>query len=874
MAGIRKFYAFRRRGLSVALETDRTARVDVSLDTDEGVRTTSLALDLMGPGDVQGLVDGTVIRRWPEPGSTKTPAGSVAYVEFAGDDLPWLLSPKSSERPMPWLTLLVLPDESNSGLTWRPDRTPLPEILIDASLSGTLPDPEEAWVLAHTEAREGGDLSRILSARWLAPGTRWRAVLVPLFEAGRRAGLDEEIDGATGFSVIPGQSLRLPVYDSWTFSTSTTPAFEDLVKELGPADVASTPPWVGWSEPTQVSLDATEPVARSWLRAALKHERMNFEAVSDAPGYTAPRMVHSQAAKLRTVIDREGAICPPRYGRWTGDDGKVPAGKWFDDINLDPSLRMAAGYGGEIVRRHQEKLVRAAWDFAGEVEAANHVIASARLGVQSARKLHVRVSALSPDRLIALSDQAHARIRAPSGQGSCAAAIAGTAYEGLGRSLRIMRRAARQRLGPVKANAPDFRSEAKIRGASFIPQGMPLLGLRFRDRPGPGRFVLDPDEALKLWHYRLDVANPQTLADDGRLGQALNNLRAIPSGSAGHKGLRPIDPVFLAKHLVEALNPVVATGARMADRISGGTTDPLEPIRPEPALDFALLEALAEISPGLVSPALSSMKPNSLTLLELDRPFCEALMVGANHELVRELIWRKYPGRLNMTPLRNLFPRQALVGESKPEDDTQPLALWTGVAGAHVTDSVKSILLLRTDLFQLFPKTVMYVFPAVWSGNNKRVLGSASHFEPVHARVRGRLPPDAMYLGYPLDASALRGTTSKPAHVATGSNVSAGYFLVFHGPTAQDSFGFDSPQGPSAQKPANALQKWDDLAWTHVGWQADRPNISLAGAALERPVNAEPTLVLGRDSASLAAIMASRSLTVAIHLSDLIDPTS
>jgi hypothetical protein len=71
-----------------------------------------------------------------------------------------------------------------------------------------------------------------------------------------------------------------------------------------------------------------------------------------------------------------------------------------------------------------------------------------------------------------------------------------------------------------------------------------------------------------------------------------------------------------------------------------------------------------------------------------------------------------------------------------------------------------------------------------------------------------------------------------------------------------------------------SLQKWDDLAWTHVGWQPDKPNISLAAATSERPANAESSLALGRDSASLAAIMASRSLTVAIHLSDLIDPTT
>lgn len=872
MTETRKFYAFRHRGLNVALETDRTARVGVTLDTDDGNRTASISLPLMGPGDVQGLVKGTVTRRWPEPGSTKTPAGSVAYVEFADDDLPWILSPKPmppipSVPPIPWLTLLVLPDTPDSGVTWRADRTPLPEILIDASLSATLPDPEEAWVLAHTEAREGGDLSRILSARWLGPGTRWRAVLVPLFEAGRRAGLGEDIEEATGFSVILNKSLRLPVYDSWTFSTSTTPAFEDLIKDLEPADVASTPPYITWSGATQTSLDVTGRFARSWLRTALKHEQMRFDAVSSPPRLIAPRMVHVQANILRKVIDREGVICPPRYGRWTSNDSKLPTGKWFDDINLDPSLRLAAGYGGEIVRRHQEQLVRAAWDFAGEVENANHVIASARLGAQSTRKLHVAMSVLSPDRLIALSEPAHARLYGlPTGRGSCAATVAGTAYEGLGRASRIMRRAARQRLGAIETGPPDLVSEAKTRGASFVPQGLPVF--EFLDGAERNQFVLDYNEVWRLLETQLKVPNLKTVDDDGRLGAALATLQSFPHRWAGQKNLWTIDPSVLAGHLIEALDPVVATGARLANRIKGGTNNPFETIRPEPALDFPILEALAEISPSLVSPALSSMKPNSLTLLELDRPFCEALMVGANHELMRELIWRKYPGRLNMTPLRRLFPRQALVGESPPGDDTQPLSRWQDAAGKHMTDSVKSVLLLRTDLFELFPQTIMYVFPAVWKSEHERVLGPARDFQPVHARVRGRLPPDAMYLGYPLSASELSGVTLKPNGVHVNSADSAGYYLVFHGPKAQDSFGFDSPQNTSSGESRPLPQNWDDLTWNHAGWNLERPNLSLAA------IPEEILSVLGHDSASLAANMASRSLTVAIHMSDLIDQIS
>lgn len=874
MAGTRQFYAFRRRGLNAALESERSANVSITIETESEPRTASVILPLLGPGDVRGLVAGAIANRWPAPGSAKTPAGSVAYVEFTDDDFPWVLSPKDDVQPTPWLTLIVVPDAPEAGAIYRADRSPLPELLINAELSAKLPDPTEAWVLAHCEEREGGDISRILSARWLGPGSSWRAALVPAFESGRRAGLGEDPDGAEGLSLLPGKALRLPVYDTWTFRTSTTPAFEDLVKELAPAKVSHIPPFVVWSEDTQKALDAREPVARSWVRSALKHEDMEFEAVSDAPRWTAPRMVHAQAEKVRAVVDREDAIVPPRYGRWMGPDGTVPTALWFDDVNLDPSLRLAAGYGAEIVRTHQEDLVRAAWDFAGDVAAANHLIASARFGAQSARKIHAALFSLSPDRLIALADNALVRIRAKSGRGSSAAVVAGSAYDGLGPAWRLMRRASRRSLGATLQRRPNFGQAAQARGRPFVPQGLPVIDPSAEMHAAPGRLVTDQHELQRLLNSHLDVEQPQTVPGDDHFAEALTELRRAPPPGAGKRHPRSLSPGRFAANLAEALDPVRATGARLSLRIIGGSSDPFQPIRPVPALDFPILENLAQLAPGLVSPALSSLKPNRLTLLELDRPFCEALFVGANHELTRELIWRKYPGRLDMTPLRQLFPRQAIVSETAPENDTQPLANWMLRAGEHLTDAVKSILLLRTDLFELFPETVMFVFPAIWNGDTARNLAPAQRFEPVQARVRGRLPPDALYLGYPLDAGELRGEPAKPVGEAVGSHVGAGYYLVFHGPEAQDSFGFDSPHGLLADQPVSSLRKWDDLAWTHLGWTRERPNISLAGASTERPADADSSLALGRDSAALAAIMASRSLTVAIHLSDLIDPAA
>ena len=48
-------------------------------------------------------------------------------------------------------------------------------------------------------------------------------------------------------------------------------------------------------------------------------------------------------------------------------------------------------------------------------------------------------------------------------------------------------------------------------------------------------------------------------------------------------------------------------------------------------------------SPKYFLPNINLIAPNSITLLETNQKFIESYMVGLNHEMARELLWREYP---------------------------------------------------------------------------------------------------------------------------------------------------------------------------------------------------------------------------------------
>ena len=62
-----------------------------------------------------------------------------------------------------------------------------------------------------------------------------------------------------------------------------------------------------------------------------------------------------------------------------------------------------------------------------------------------------------------------------------------------------------------------------------------------------------------------------------------------------------------------------------------------------PQFDLPMYQPLVDLRPSYFLPNINLIEPNSITLLETNQKFIEAYMVGLNHEMARELLWREYP---------------------------------------------------------------------------------------------------------------------------------------------------------------------------------------------------------------------------------------
>lgn len=394
------------------------ARIRATVDTalrlnttgDDGTPTVWTApgatLAVLGPADAVGLAADQILARVPAPDATAVSPEQFASIEFLRPDLPWLFTPHApgtDDTLMPWLCLVAVP-ATEAELVPGPHGAVLR--LGDAG-SARLPDLAYAARWAHVQegdARAGDDRAAVIAgardaprrfrSRLLCPivlleNTDYLACLVPTFRGGRAAGLGETIDLADPALLDPawtvGQPVDLPIYDHWRFSTGAADGFADLVGQLKPYD------------PTTAAgrrLDARAPEGADGPLFADAVLGMDAVMGPTAAAATPSPLVGHLAARLAHL----SPLAPPVYGG-RHVRAALPLGAqapaWVRALNLDPVRRTAAGLGAEVVRRHQEEMMAAIWEQAGEIDRANQWLRIGQTARAAATALFVR--RLAPD---------------------------------------------------------------------------------------------------------------------------------------------------------------------------------------------------------------------------------------------------------------------------------------------------------------------------------------------------------------------------------------------------------------------------------------------------------------------------------------------
>jgi hypothetical protein len=479
--------------------------VTVVVDAAGDQRPVTTTLALFGPGEVGALNPQAVLRVAPKPGELDAEPNELPMVEFAEADLPWRYTAATAaahDRLRPWLVLAILTadeitDSAPAGADGR-----LPAITVAAARA--LPPLDQAWAWAHVQVA-GFDpatetlgaivdteptrvRSRLLAPRHLLPRTEYTAVLVPTFERGRLAGLREPVPDTVD-SLAPAWSdgasaVRLPVYYQWSFATGDQADFEQLARRLTGRVVdagvgvfrldARTPDPAlppAASQPLAGTAALTNPTATPgpWPDA----ERSAF--------VTALAGLLNQPAQALTAAGTDPIVAPPLWGQWhaavnrldpspQAAAGAQPA--WFHQVNADPRLRVAAGLGAEVVRRHDEALMAAAWDQVEGILAANAALRRAQLAREaSARLLDRHLSTLDSDTLLQVTAPVQARVAAAP-----APAVPGAnpALSTRGVTPRVATVHERFRASPIPAGALDVQlRRLRRRAAAVRPTGSP-----------------------------------------------------------------------------------------------------------------------------------------------------------------------------------------------------------------------------------------------------------------------------------------------------------------------------------------------------------------------------------------------------------------
>jgi hypothetical protein len=234
-------------------------------------------------------------------------------------------------------------------------------------------------------------------------------------------------------------------------------------------------------------------------------------------------------------------------------------------------------------------------------------------------------------------------------------------------------------------------------------------------------------------------------------------------------------------------------------------------------------------------PGVDAIPPDSVTLLETNPRFVAAFLAGLNHEVNRELLWRRYPTDQRGTPVRRFWDR--LGGPSAT--DVPPMHQWAAdrslveVAGGQAN----LVLLLRGELLRRYPNTVVLAIPASGPGTP-----STDDTVVKRAIFAGVLDPDVAFFGFDLVDADLR--------------LGDGWFFAIQEQITEPRFGLDE------SRPAGALGAWRQAAWPDTGID---PATSFTVEQLRAFATANGLQPVPGDAATVAEALFQHPVQVLVH---------
>jgi hypothetical protein len=263
----------------------------------------------------------------------------------------------------------------------------------------------------------------------------------------------------------------------------------------------------------------------------------------------------------------------------------------------------------------------------------------------------------------------------------------------------------------------------------------------------------------------------------------------------------------LRQTIVAALDPAVTMVRMVNNRISAlseAQTETLDDIMTAPDLSEPTYNALAAISHDWLLPGIDALPAGTTTLVESNRTFISAFLVGMNHELARELLWREYPTDQRGTYSRQFWTHRNTGNPADQYDLKHPLhaspQLTLEQLGEQPGDvAAPLVLVVKGELVRRYPGMLVTAAKTKKSGP-MRALDPATEIQPD---FMARLEPDVFLVGF----ESL--STDEVRTLAGNEDTAWWFFFAEH--FTEPRFGLDLLEGD-----AGAFADWNDATWANA----------------------------------------------------------
>jgi hypothetical protein len=839
----------------------------------------SHSLIVRDPGDILGISRNIIARIEPPPGTHDFEPNYFPFIEFADPDFLWRYSldnaDASSSKVHPWLSLIVLSMKEIDEMT--NENIEVTSLFEDRrgflSLQGKyLPNLEDAWAAAHVhlsdldksidqfiERHPYRHCSRLFCFRRLAPETNYMVFLVPNYKIAVQAAFGLGQDGAGNEKAwlhpAGNDIIKLPIYFSWSFSTSEFGDFEHLARNLKPTAL----------DPEKSKQIGTRAVDANLVKPLSEPQYDLFflrEGALAAPGYSAnlenkeslpitdPMLIslnQSLKSPKDTVTtnaedDEDPLITLPVYGRYfrKTQEAKMPLNDhwpeqtpWIHELNVHFRNRVAAALGTTAVQKNQDDYMKECWSQVGEIRKANEKLRLTQTGYLISKILEKKhIMPLSDYRFVLFSTPFHPHV----------------ATEEKGEAVSL------------KQELADSGISPGVFSSSFRRLVHRQIGIR---QVKPTREI---QQATSSFHLR--PIQPRNLAlprSSKIISDFLNKLPGSDTDIPGSKKeIIPIKPFDVSDNFRAKFD----IGKVLRNQLKGiivfnddrSLPENFDPIMRHPKINFPMYKPLTTLSNDYILPGIENLENNGVTLFEENRRFIEAYMVGLNHEMGRELVWRNYPTDQRGT-IFSYFWDQVVV--ENPPPDIKEIHKWAKNLGKNKDGPAQNgnlILVINGDFIRRYPGTIVYALKILPKGNywsesypiNNPPMNGDHIIDPV---FRAQIGEDILAVGFPFSLKRVQ-----------GPDRDGEYYFILQENQDLPRFGLDvagerlkASSGCDGQDIEINDLRWSDVTIDKAGYLTNFEQEPLAADA------SKPT-----TSAMIASKTYQLPMRVAIHASELL----